>query len=88
MPGRYIAAGIYSEVVLNTGSTVLYQLAMRIKSIIIIYCFLISADISVLHSNCTGSDSSPTVQIFFHIAHPEVLLHTCYCTLGSDSYLE
>ncbi len=37
VPGRYIAAGIYSEVVLNTGSTVLYQLAMRIKSIIIIY---------------------------------------------------
>ena len=55
---------------------------------ITIYCFLISADISVLHLNCTGSDSSPTVQIFFHIAHPEVLLHTCYCTLGSDSYLE
>ncbi len=39
-----------------------------------IYCFLISADISVLHSNCTGSDSSPTVQIFFHIAHPEIII--------------
>ncbi len=40
------------------------------------YCFLISTDISVLHSNCTGSDSSPTVQIFF-------LSHTrkYYCTL-------
>ena len=33
------------------------------------YCFLISADISVLHSNCTGSDSLSSVQIFFHIAY-------------------
>ncbi len=43
------------------------------------YCFLISADISVLHSICTGSESSPSVQIFSHIATPQKF----YCTPGS-----
>ncbi len=43
-----------------------------------LYCFLISADISVLHSICTGSEPSPSVQIFPHpesIIAQSILLH-------------
>ena len=41
---------------------------------IIIYCIVISADISISHRDCTGYKSLPSVLIFCHIALQEVVI--------------